>query len=185
MITLGRLANFFIYDTSLGLFVSQARSGPNGRYRVWDLLISIFIIGILSVLAINIFTGYKMQAVILHCLGDEMQLRMQSQVYYSISGLWPDDVSEFETQVGFPYQEKHPDKFSYFGSVSLENGAIHYVFRKVLPGQTVTLRAAVLKKDPLGPVIWVAGDGQGHENWTIMGEDKTTVEPWMINRYLK
>lgn len=185
MIKIGHLIGFWISDSPWLSRRVSSRSGTMARYRSLDLLISVLIIGILSVIAIKIFTVYKHQAILLHSFGEANTLMKQDQVYFSLTGMWPEGKDRLEQVTGWPCQEIKTEYNSYVTSCDLDHGAVTVTFAKDLEGKTLTLRPAVPKEDPLGPVIWVAGQGLQREDWTLAGEDKTTVDPRVINRSFK
>lgn len=182
MIRIGRVIGFFIFDNPWWALRDQARRNTLARYRSFELLICILIIGILSVIAINIFTGYKHKAILLHSFGKAAQtIREQSQIYFSLTGAWPENTDRLEQETGLSREDITPEYNSYVAAVELDHGAVSVTFAKDLKGQILTLRPAVPKGDPLGPVIWVAGRGTGREDWILAGEDKTTVDTRIIN----
>lgn len=152
-------------------------------YRMIDAMITIMVISILVSIAMPIFLKYKSKAVLITFTAHTDKMAM-SHVYHSLTGAWPKDKTELDgllSDLNIPWKVK--DEF--IEDIQVEDGSIHFTYKKDLKGKTLTLRPAVPTSDPLGPVIWVAGDKKNREGWSISGKDKSTVEPELVGWYLK
>lgn len=148
-----------------------------------DLMFSILIIGVLVAIAIPRFVDYKKRAILIHAFGYKTVME-QCHVYHSLTGEWPDDEEKLGRFTCFNKLMKDYEQ-KYIESFQVDHGAVHLTYTDELDGKTLTLRPAVTGGDPLGPVIWVAGVNFSRRYWSVFGDDKTTVEPYMINRYLR
>ncbi len=107
-------------------------------------------------------------------------LRNQLIYYHALHGVWPADRKELSdlTDKGAPIWKNS----RYIHETTIEDGAVHYTFGKALPGRILTLRPAVSRDNPLGPVNWVCGNKKRPSQWTVFGIDRTNISPHSINK---
>lgn len=152
-------------------------------YRMIDVMISIMVVSLLVSIAMPIYQKYKSKAVLITFTGHRDKMAM-SHVYHSLTGAWPKDKSDLESllsDLNIPWKIKD----AFIADIQVEDGSVHFTYKMDLKGKTLTLRPAVPASDPLGPVIWVAGDIKNREGWSVAGKDKSTVEPELVGWYLK
>jgi hypothetical protein len=107
--------------------------------------------------------------------------RTPLSTYYAVQGDWPISREELETM--FPYETDR--SLGNFGkNIRIIGGAIDISLQRQLTGKTLTLHPAVPIEEPLGPVKWVAGNGNP-DGWSIVGEDHTTLETGCIQKLLQ
>jgi len=125
--------------------------------------------------------------------------RTYISVYHAVNGNWPRDGHQ-AILFGNDFDDLMNDDFSEFAvsvkngairndsgdfTISIENGAMHVVMNKYLKGKIISLRPAVPKDNPLGPVAWFAASPLRPSDWTVAGQDKTTVDYSHINPRLR
>lgn len=70
---------------------------------------------------------------------------------------------------------------NYVTAVTVANGVIHVTFgnraSKAIAGRVLSLRPAVVEDAPVVPVTWVCGRAEAPEKMTIMGENRTDIDP--------
>lgn len=165
------------------LIKKRARLGFSPGYRqMIELLASILVIALLVSYAIPRYMKCKSKAYLITFSGQTEKMRM-GYLYHALTGEWPENETVLRNfnSPGMVLTELND---SFIDRVIVENGASHYHYKWGLNGKTLTLRPAVPVEDPLGPVIWIAGDTT-KKGWTLAGPDRTDVAPNLIGPYLK
>lgn len=182
---LGNVLDFFLFNHIIPIKIGKIKRMDQGFlfYKFIDLLFAILIIAIVCSIAIPQLIESKKKAMLVHAYGCKSNV-FQVHVYHSLTGLWPTDDAQIEKVVQMPRlnEESNP---AFVGSVHIDHAAIHVTFSDKLDGQILTLRPAFLKDDPLGPVIWIAGDMSNRPEWNVVGENKTDIDPILINQFLR
>ncbi len=96
--------------------------------------------------------------------------------YHALYGEWPEsreDLSQFIVQ-GEEYQSGVTREIRFSG------GAMDLILGGRLDGEVLTVHPAVPAGDPGGPVRFVTGNSVSPEEWTVTGEDHTTVDTQYI-----
>ncbi|MBT8342352.1 MAG: hypothetical protein HKP58_16130 [Desulfatitalea sp.] len=106
-------------------------------------------------------------------------------VHYALTGQWPDDVSEiqdpFWRTAGELWFSDIPDA----QNAAISEGTLVVRLTTPFEGGIVSLRPAVPKADPLGPVVWFAGRPIDDTPWLISGPDHTNVADQFIHPQLR
>ena len=143
-----------------------------------ELMTVIAIIGILAAIAIPQFNAYRSRAYM--CEGYSLFEDVKKNLieFNDYRGVFPKDNNE----AGLASPETIKGK--YVESVTVIDGAVNIKFYDDISagkytGKTITIRPAVLKINPTGPVIWLKG-GSDHkyissEEYVIFGEDNTNI----------
>jgi type IV pilus assembly protein PilA len=80
---------------------------------------------------------------------------------------------------GLPPAEKIVN--NYISAVSVNNGAIDITFGNNagggIQGKILTLRPAAVPDTPIVPIAWVCGNANAPPQMTVMGENRTNLEP--------
>lgn len=152
-------------------------------HKQTELLLVILIIGILAALQLKIYMSAIDKAKIVHSSGAAFQgARIDSILYYSFHGEWPQDNKEaLEFGMNTDYL-LHDDSFE---DVQLKAGAIHLKFNKIYHHKIITFRPAIPAHDAFGPVIWVCGNARRAEEWVTFGDDLTNIEDRYIQTYIR
>jgi hypothetical protein len=88
----------------------------------------------------------------------------------------------WKTGAMFPYETDR--SLASFGKNIGSSAGDRYIVTAPVTGNTLTLHPAVPIEEPLGPVKWVAGNGNP-DGWSIVGEDHTTLETGYIQKLLQ
>ena len=76
-----------------------------------------------------------------------------------------------------------PDKLLglYVDNIELSDGAFHLHFgnkaHPAIKGKFLSIRPVVVKNSPQSPISWVCGKGAIPEGMSVIGENKTDIEP--------
>ncbi|MES2546367.1 MAG: pilin [Pseudomonadota bacterium] len=76
-----------------------------------------------------------------------------------------------------------PDKVvsNLISSLEVNKGVVYMTFgnkaRAVLQGKILTIRPAVIEESQAVPVAWVCGNAKPPANMTLMGENRTNIDP--------
>jgi len=149
-----------------------------------DHMISMSIIAILIVIAINSYLPYRNMAKIMQAVSGSpfIEMRMDMMLYHAHHGEWPKDN---KLALSFGWNDSYNHYSDYIKEVKIEDGAINFFLDRDLEGKIVTLRPAVPINDTLGPIIWVCGERKPSDGWTIQGVDRTNIDDSYINRSLQ
>jgi hypothetical protein len=148
-----------------------------------ELLLVIFLIGILAALQLKAYMPAIVKAKILHSSGAAFQgARIDSVLYHAFHGEWPRNNRE---ALVFGMNTSYLLNDASFKDVQLKGGAITLKFNEIYPGKIITFRPAVPVRDPFGTIIWVCGDSRRAEDWHIFGDDLTNIEDKYIHAYIK
>jgi type II secretory pathway pseudopilin PulG len=150
-----------------------------------ELLICIAIIAILTATGARIYreqirVAHVARAILGLPLAD---IKTDMMVYHAHTGQWPDSFADLQKWPVFPHYAYQTDPS--IKSVSIENGAIDIVLNAPFAGRTVTVRPAVPKDDPLGPVAWYAGQPLNGTEPSLAGKDKTNMPQTYIHPRLR
>lgn len=159
------------------------RHQPITKLIILDIAVTIFIYMILTCMAVIMLSEFRKLAANsagpIEAVG---LLKTDVATYYALHGEWPKDMAALQTL--FPENRKIYEGYKHgLKSYDISNGAINTTFNK--DKRVITIHPAVTSDDPLGTVIWVAGNRSRKDGWNIIGEDRTTVEERYISRYLK
>lgn len=108
--------------------------------------------------------------------------RTPVSVLFALRGEWPKDLDDLRRS--FPVSGTW-GMSSRLKDLRLESGALTVSLRSPLADGRLTVHPAVPSDDPLGPVRWVAGAHGHRSDWTVAGEDHTTVKDAFIPALLK
>jgi hypothetical protein len=150
-----------------------------------DLLFSITTLGIIVAILIPILLQCKYKAYVIAAISSNDQLKMQSVVDYNLTGIWPKDESSFNKTNPAAEIELQKEEVYFVRFAHIEQGALQITFNSPFPGKTLTVRPAVPEDDPMGPVIWIAGNLKKNEGWLPAGTDRTDIPVETINDVLK
>ena len=76
-----------------------------------------------------------------------------------------------------------PDKVvsNLVSNLVVDNGVIHMTFgnkaRSLLQGKILSIRPAVIEESPAVPVAWVCGNAPAPAKMTLLGDNKTNIDP--------
>ncbi len=76
-----------------------------------------------------------------------------------------------------------PDKVvsNLVSNLVVDNGVIHMTFgnkaRSLLHGKILSIRPAVIEDSPAVPVAWVCGNAPAPAKMTLLGDNKTNIDP--------
>lgn len=140
-----------------------------------ELLICVSILMILVMIALHGYTGYILSFKITNAvLGSPFSdIRVDMSVCHAITGAWPADTNEaarWGAQSRYAIEDAR-----YLKGVEIEKGAVHFTLKENLSGSVVTMRPAVPKADPFGPVVWFCTVPLNGRDWNIAGADRTDV----------
>lgn len=165
------------------LIKKRSRLGLSPGYqRMIEFLVTTLVIALLVAYAIPRYMTCKSKAFLITFSGQTEKMRM-GQLYHALTGQWPEKDEDLEHLNAAGLVLDAPDD-RFIDRVTVENGACHFAYKTGLTGKTLTLRPAVPAEDPLGPVIWVAGDSV-KKGWSLSGPDRTDVDPLLIGPDLK
>lgn len=160
---------------------------PIAVYRtVLEFLLVVLIVGLLVFFAVSAYNPCRIKAMVSGVAGPFARVRTDSQLYYALHGRWPENTAR--------YPEKTKGKKAYDSEIrrrfqiDIENGAATFTFKKEtgpLAGKTITLRPAVFRENPAGPVHWVCGTPAENNATKIFGTDRTRVGPKYIPRQMQ
>lgn len=153
--------------------------------QIQDLLFSITTLGIAVALLIPILLQCKYKAYVIASIASNNQLMMQSVVDYNLTGIWPKNESSFDTINPAADMKIPNDDATFVRDAHIEQGALHITFNSPFSGKILTVRPAVHQSDPMGPVIWIAGNGSENDGWIPAGTDRTDIPVETINHVLK
>ncbi len=93
--------------------------------------------------------------------------------YYEFTGRFPSD----NETIGLPPPTAMRGKYT--KSISIMNGAINISLNQNtfsdFENKTLTIRPAILRDNPTGPVTWIKGDDELPEGMIVFGEDNTNA----------
>ncbi len=138
-------------------------------FTLIELLIVISIIGIIAAIAIPQFSSYRARASTTEGLILAAEVKEGIVDFYRHTGRFPANNAE----AGLPAAEHIRGK--YVGSITVSNGAIDIRFNDrnqyALEWEVLTIRPAVSKDNPTGPVLWVMGNKDAPSSMEVFGED--------------
>lgn len=154
-----------------------------GFYFTIDFIVTIIVISMVLALIVPAIKESRKSIEVAAASAEVMGMyRAPLSTYYALNGEWPKNNEELQEM--FPVQT-HKMALSTVDNVRISEGAITAGLRRQLSGKTITLHPSVPEGDPTGLVKWVAGAKGLTPGWTIMGEDRTTVEDKYIAFTLK
>lgn len=140
-----------------------------------EMMVVVAILGILAMIAIpsSLSRIVKEQIVAAMPLADVAKTPIAAS--WTLSKTLPAD----NAAAGLPSHDKVVNNF--VSDVEVQNGVIHMTFgNKAHPqikGKILSIRPAVIEESQLVPVTWVCGNAKAPEKMTLMGENKTNVNP--------
>jgi hypothetical protein len=153
--------------------------GRGDIQRLLDLVMSLIILCLLAALMVAFYQPLKGRAVVSHnAIYGLEKFRREITLQWAIEGTWPSDEDDL-MRTGL-------DAFDDAGeglveSAVYENGAIHIRSGRENDMQVLTCRPAVFVENKTGPVTWICGHRLSLDaRWIVQGEDKTTVDPFII-----
>jgi len=107
-------------------------------------------------------------------------LRDRLIYFHALHGIWPKEMEQVSgfPEIGMPSGQTG----RYIQEATIADGAVTFKFGEALPGKTLTLRPAVPRENPLGPVTWVCGDKKMPSQWVVFGTDRTNIVPSSIHK---
>jgi hypothetical protein len=145
--------------------------------RILDHLLSIALILLLMVMAIQSFKGGRKITEVIARVASQHNLRVDIHYTFALTGEWPRDSNSLlrTRPMGDPYSSVDGDV------VMLEGGSINIrPTTGSIAGETISLRPAVPANNAAGPVSWVVGPGADDPTRLIPGDDATTLDPRWI-----
>ncbi len=145
-----------------------------------ELLICMIIIAFLAAISLSVYKGYINNARVAHavCQALDSEAKTGIALHYALTGNWPSGMDEVDG-LGFGswgITDRHGDL-----PMEVEKGAMHVRLMPPLSALTVSVRPAVATANPLGPVVWFAGEPLRPAGWDIAGIDRTTVSTEFIH----
>lgn len=160
------------------------RNRPHlGFYFTIDVAISTLVIAcVIMALTMSITRVRKLVETSAAAVEIMTTYRTPVSVQFGLRGDWPKDLDD--VRQAFPFNGNWAMS-SRLKDLRLEDGALTVSLRGPLAGGRLTVHPAVPSDDPLGPVRWVAGPSGHSSDWTVVGDDHTTVKDTFIPVLLK
>ena len=146
----------------------------NQGFTLIELMMVISIIGILAAIAIPAYSDYLKQAKLSEAFILASSITTTIGDYYAYQGKLPKD----NNAVHLPEPQNLGGQ--YVESLQIDNGAIHVNFQKnvLSVATTLTLRPAIVTAyPPNNALTWVCGYAKAVEGMTLIGENKTDIDP--------
>ncbi|TRZ50210.1 hypothetical protein D4S03_07115 [bacterium] len=152
-------------------------------YIITDIAVTITVIATVVSMIVSTFNDSRKTIETASATAEVLGIyRVPVSAYYALHGEWPKDIEELAKM--FPERSQKPP-MSLAENIQLADAAITFAFRGVAANQTLTIHPAVPAQDPFGPVKWVAGAKSLSDDWTMIGNDRTTVESKYMLRIIK
>jgi hypothetical protein len=153
--------------------------GRGDIQRLLDLVMSLIILCLLAALMVEFYLPLKGRAVVSHnAIYGLEKFRRAIALQWAIEGTWPSDDNDL-MRSGLDASDDAGEGL--VESATYENGAIHVRSGRENHTHVLTCRPAVFVENQTGPVTWVCGHKLSLDaRWIVQGEDKTTVDPFII-----
>ena len=143
----------------------------NHGFTLIELMMVVAIIGILAAVAIPTYSDYLKRAKVSEAFILASSLTKTIADYYSHHGKLPKNNEDAE----LPEPENLAGQ--YVKSLQIENGAIHVAFVDDYFGILTLRPALVMSTPPTNALTWVCGYAKAVEGMTLVGDNKTDIEP--------
>lgn len=145
---------------------------PQG-FTLIELMIVLLVVFILLLLALPSYQGQAVRQQVKESLALVEPIKNIETQSYRLLGAFPVD----NLSAGIPASDKYVGL--YVRDVLIENGAIHITFgnriHKNAQGKILTLRPAIVLKEPMVPIAWICGNASIPEGMTAVGENRTDL----------
>jgi type IV pilus assembly protein PilA len=144
-------------------------------FTMVEMLGVLAVITILALMAVPSFLDKVVKAQIEAALPlTDIAKRPIATIWAATQEMPPDNAS-----AGVPEAEKIVN--NYVSAVTVADGVIHVTFgnraSKAIAGKVLSLRPAVVEDAPVVPITWVCGSAEAPEKMTVIGENRTDIDP--------
>ncbi|MBI4997591.1 MAG: pilin [Rhodocyclales bacterium] len=144
-------------------------------FTMVEMLAVLAVITILALMAVPSYLDKVVKAQI------EAALPLADIAKRPIAAIWSatQEMPADNEAAGLPVAEKIVN--NYVSAVTVTDGVIDVTFgnraSKAIAGKVLSLRPAVVEDAPVVPVAWVCGNAEAPEKMTVMGQNRTDVDP--------
>lgn len=147
-------------------------------FTLVEMMAVIAVITILALMAIPSYLDKIVKAQIEAALPLADIAKRSVSTFWSATQTMPAD----NTVAALPAADKIVN--NYVSALTVQDGVINITFgnraSKSIAGKTLSLRPAVVEEAPVVPITWVCGEAEPPGKMTVMGNNRTNVDPMYL-----